>query len=75
MSRDLRRYARQTNARLFIGFLLLLFIVGDGLIFWLWGRNAAVMGLLCITLGLVPLLLVWVVLTVLEWVVKKADGE
>jgi hypothetical protein len=75
MSRDLRRYARQTNARLFVGFLLLLFIVGDGLIFWLYGRNAALMGLLCTVLGLAPLLLVWLVLTLLEWVVKKADGE
>ncbi len=75
MSRDLRRYARQTNARLLVGFFLLLFIVGDGLIFVLYGRGAALMGVLCTVLGLAPLVLIWIVLTLLEWLVKKADGE
>jgi hypothetical protein len=37
MSHDLRRYAKQTNIQLIIGFLLILFIVGDGLIYLRYG--------------------------------------
>lgn len=75
MPRDLRRYARQTNTRLLIGFFLILFLVGDGLIFWLQGRDAALMGLLCLLLGLAPVVLVWLLLWALEWVVRKVEGE
>ena len=58
MSRDLRRYARDTNIRLFVGFLLILFIVGDGLIWVIYGREAAILGMICILAGLAPLLLI-----------------
>jgi hypothetical protein len=58
MSRDLRRYARDTNIRLFVGFLLILFVVGDGLIGVIYGREAAIFGLLCLLAGLFPLLLI-----------------
>jgi hypothetical protein len=73
MGRDLRRYASQTNVRLGIGGILLLFIVGDGLIYVIYGRGAALMGMLCLILGLAPLTLIWLALTGLDWVVKKAD--
>jgi TM2 domain-containing membrane protein YozV len=69
----MRRYARQTNARLLLGFVLLLFILGDGLIYLFYGRSAAVLGLLCMALGLAPLLAIWALLSLLEWLVKKAD--
>ena len=55
MTRDLRRYARQTNFRLIVGFILFLFIVGDGLIYLIFGRGAALMGLLCLVGVSVPL--------------------
>ena len=58
MARDLRKYARQTNVRLSIGFAIIIFLIGDGLIYYFYGRGAAIMGALCILLGLVPLLLV-----------------
>lgn len=74
MARDLRRYARQTNFRLIMGGVLLLFLVGDGLIFAFYGQNAAVLGLLCLLLGLAPLFLIWLFLWLLEWVVKRANG-
>ena len=70
MSRDLRRYARQTNVRLLVGFSLLLFIVGDGLIYVFYGRGAALMGLFCLAAGLAPLLLIWLVLWLMDWVVR-----
>jgi len=75
MSRDLRRYARQTNTRLFIGFLLLLLIVGDGLIYLIYGRSAAFIGLTCILLGLLPLVLVWLAMNFLGWLAKHMGGD
>ena len=71
--RDLRRYAKQTNTRLLVGFILILFLIGDGLIFFFYGREAAVSGLICILAGLSPLVLIWLVLLVIEWVAKRAD--
>jgi hypothetical protein len=58
MTRDLRRYARDTNVRLFVGFLLILFLVGDGLIWAIYGREAAILGMVCLLAGLFPLLLI-----------------
>jgi len=75
MTRDLRRYASQTNVRLFLGGLLLLFIVGDGLIYIFYGKGAAIMGLLCLALGLVPLIIIWGMLWGIEWLARKANQE
>lgn len=71
MRRDLRRYSQQTNFRLVAGFLILTFLVGDGLIYLFMGRNAAIMGLVCLVLGLAPALLVWLLLGMMGWLVKK----
>ena len=73
MSRDLRRYARQTRTRLIIGALLLLFVVGDGLIWVIYGKGAALMGALCILAGLFPVLLVVLVLWLLEKLQHRID--
>ena len=40
MTRDLRKYASQTNVQLIGGALLILFIIGLGLIAWLYGTGA-----------------------------------
>jgi hypothetical protein len=71
MTRDLRRYSRQTSFRLLAGFLVLIFLVGDGLIYLFMGRDAAIMGLVCVTLGLAPAVLVWLLLSLMGWLVKK----
>lgn len=73
--RDLRRYARNTTLRLAFGFLILILIVGDGLIFWLYGPEAAVSGLLCIGAGLFPLILIGLGLFILDLIVKRANDE
>ena len=73
MSRDLRRYARQTNVRLLVGFVLILFLVGDGLIYISYGPRAAQLGLVCMVAGLAPLALVWLLLNLISWVVKRVD--
>jgi hypothetical protein len=74
MARDLRRYARQTNVRLFVGFFLILFVVGDGLIWVIWGREAALLGLACLLAGLAPLGLIFLALWAIEWIAKKGQG-
>lgn len=73
MTRDLRKYTRQTNTRLIIGGILLLFIVGDGLILLIYGREAAMMGLICLVAGLFPLVLIWLFLWGMELIVKASD--
>ena len=73
--RDLRKYARQTNLQLAIGFLLILFIVGDGLIYIIWGREAAMMGVVCILAGLAPLVAVFLILWGIEKFIQKNNQE
>jgi len=75
MTRDLRKYTSQTTTRLIIGGLLLVFIVGDGLILIIYGPEAALMGLICLIAGLLPLVLIWGVLWGMELIVKAADKE
>jgi hypothetical protein len=75
MARDLRKYARQTNIRVIAGALLLLFIVGDGLIYLIYGGGAAVFGLLCLLGGMIPVALTVLVLLLLDWIRKRADND
>jgi len=72
VTRDLRTYVRQTNFRLVVGGLVLLFVVGDGLIYLFYGTSAAVMGLLCLLAGMTPVVLVVLSLLLLEWITKRA---
>jgi len=71
--RDIRRYARETNIRLVLGGLLLLFTVGDGLIYLFYGRNAAILGFVCLLAGLSPLLLIVLFLAGMDRIVKLRD--
>ena len=73
--RDLRKYTRQTNIRLIAGALLLLFIVGNGLIYLIYGPSAALMGLLCIFAGLTPLVLVLFAILIMDWIAKRVDRD
>jgi len=75
MSRDLRKYMKDTNVRLIVGALLLLFIVGDGLIWLIYGFGAAMMGLLCILAALVPIGLILLLLGLSDWIVKRANRD
>jgi hypothetical protein len=75
MSRDLRRYAQQTRFRVMLGGLLILFFVGDGLIYLFYGGGAAVTGLICLLLGLLPLVLIGLILSVMGWFVNRVNRE
>jgi len=71
--RDLRQYAQQTTTRLIFGGLLLLFLIGDGLIWIFFGKEAAVLGLICLLAGLFPVIIIWLSLNLLEWIVRRAN--
>ncbi|MCF6277429.1 MAG: hypothetical protein L3J16_01605 [Anaerolineales bacterium] len=75
MSRDLRDYAKRTNIQLAAGALLLLFIVGDGLIYIFYGKAAALMGLTCLLAGLAPIVLIVLVMLLLNRIVKLANRD
>jgi hypothetical protein len=51
--------------------LLLVFLVGDGLIFVFYGRGAGLAGLICLLGVLLPVLLVVLFLRIAERLVKK----
>jgi predicted PurR-regulated permease PerM len=75
MPADLRSYTSQTVTRLIIGALILLFIVGGGLIWWLYGPGAMLMGLLCLFAALIPIGLIWLLMVGLDLLVKKLDEK
>lgn len=75
MSRDLRKYIGQTNFRIIAGALLLLFIVGLGLIWLIYGFGAAVSGFLCLLGAFVPIGLILFALYGLDWIVKRANRD
>ena len=75
MNRDLRRYMKDTNVRLIAGALFGLFVVGDGLIWLIYGFGAAVMGLLCMLGAFVPIGLILLLLSLSDWIVKRANRD
>lgn len=75
MSRDLRKYMRDTNVRIVVGAVLLLFIVGLGLIGIIYGFGAAVSGFFCILAAFVPIGLIFLVMFGMDWIVKRANPD
>ena len=75
MTQDLRKYTRQTQVRLIAGGVLLLLIVGDGLIYLIYGPAAAVSGLICIGAGLVPIAIIVGILWIMDLIVKRANDK
>jgi len=75
VSRNLRDYARKTNVRLGVGAFFLLFIIGIGLIYLIYGKEAAALGFLCLMLALVPIVMIALVFLVFDWIMKRAGRE
>ncbi len=75
MSRDLRKYAEQTSVQLGVGAFLLLFLVGDGLIYLIYGKGAALMGLSCLLIGLAPIVVIVLLMLLLNWIVTLANRD
>jgi hypothetical protein len=73
--RDLRKYARNTTFQLFVGGVLILLIVGNTLIWWLYGSGAVRTSLLCMLVFGVPVLLAFGGLALMDWIVKRNVDE
>jgi len=70
--RDLREYAKQSGVRMVLGAFILLFVVGVGLIWVIYGGQAAGMGLTCLLAALFPVILILGVFVGIEWILKHA---
>ena len=67
----MNRFVRGTEIRLVVGFFVLLYGVGGGLIWIFYSRNAAILGMLCMTGGLLFFLLLYGIV----WALGKWAGE
>lgn len=70
--RDLREYARQTNIRLALAAFILLFVIGVGLIWLIYGGNAAGLAFTCLLAALFPVILILFIFVAIEWILKHA---
>ncbi len=75
MKRDLRNYAKRTNIQLAVGAFALLFIIGLGLIWLIYGKGGALIGFLCLLGALVPIVLIFLALFGMDWIVKHANSK
>ncbi len=75
MKRDLREYARQTNIQLIVAAFVLLFGVGLGLIYVIYGPGAAGIGLLCLLGGMLPIALIVLALLTIDWIARRARSK
>ena len=71
MKLDPRAYSKQTMVRLIIGGIAILFLVGDGLVYFIYGPAAAISGFLCLGAGLLPVLVIMGIFWVMEKLVNK----
>lgn len=75
MKRDLRKYVKDTNTRILIGAFFMLFVIGIGLIWAIYGSGAAVTAFLCLLGATVPIGLIFLSLYGLDWIVKRANRD
>ena len=73
--KEQREYAKQTNIRMAFGAFLLLFVVGVGLIWLIYGGNAAGMAFTCLLAALFPIILILGIFLGIEWVLKHAGRK
>ena len=66
-------YASQTRFRIVLWFILILFIVGLGLIWFFYGRIAAITGFFCLLGAGIPIGLIAIFLLGLDAIVKKTE--
>lgn len=75
MKRDLRDYSKQTDRRLIIGALLILFLIGGGLIWWQYGAGGAGLGVFCLLAALSPVVLILLIFLFIDWILKRAGRK
>jgi hypothetical protein len=72
---DLRRYQTATDRNLLVGFFIVLFLVGGGLIYLFYGVGGLSTGLLCMVGGAVLAGVVVLVAFGFEWLSKWLDNR
>jgi hypothetical protein len=73
--RDLRAYSRGTFIRLGVGGLVLIFVVGNLLIRWIYGPEAVRLSLSCMFVAMIPAILIGLFLAVTSWIVKRQRDD
>ena len=73
--RDLRAYSRGTFLRLGIGGLLLILVVGNLLVWWIYGPEAVRLSISCMMVALIPGILIVLFLTLTGWIVKRERDD
>ena len=69
--KDLREYSKQTNIRLALVAFILLFVVGVGLIWVIYGENAAGMAFTCLLAALFPIILILFIFVAIDWILSR----
>ena len=54
---------------------MILFIIGDGMIYLFFGQGAAIMGFICLLAGLIPIILIIFALWIIEWIAHRNKPE
>jgi multisubunit Na+/H+ antiporter MnhB subunit len=72
VKRDLREYAKQTDRRLVVGAILILFLAGGGLIWWFYGTGAAGLALTCMLGGVSIVALIVLIFYAIDKILKSA---
>jgi hypothetical protein len=70
-----RAHRARTDRNLLLGFFALLFIVGGGLIWYLYGAGAAALGVACIALGALLVGALSLLMLGLEWLSHRWDEK
>ncbi len=73
--RDMRKYSRDTFIRLGIFGLVLILVVGNLLIRWIYGPEAVGLSTTCMLVALIPGVLIGLFLALSSWVVKRARDD
>lgn len=71
MKLDPRAHSKQTSIHLIFGGIGILFLIGDGLVYFIYGPAAAISGFLCLGAGLLPVVIIMGIFWVMEKVVNK----
>lgn len=66
-----RRFAKSTEGQLVIAFFVLLYGVGGGLIWLFYGRAAALLGLACISGGMLFFLLLYAIMLLIGYLASE----
>jgi hypothetical protein len=67
------RFARTTEGQLVVGFFVLLYVVGGGLIWGFYGSGGAILGWACMTGGLLAFLLLYGLVSLIGWWANRED--